>query len=81
MMSEKVYSDFTPVQSAIVSEIYRAVEKLGGGFELLALISSWGDSINDDDILEYFRAYNNTGTYIKEVICCIEPKEGIALEP
>jgi hypothetical protein len=41
----------TAQHEAIIREIYKAVEKLGAGRELLAVIGSWGDTLSDEAAL------------------------------
>ena len=63
----------TSTQQAIISEIGQAIEKLGGNWELLGIVCSWGDTMSDEETLAYMRDFNQLGTTIKEVICCIKP--------
>ena len=48
----------TAQHEAIIREIYKAVERLGGSRELLAVIGSWGDKLSDDDVLECLQQLN-----------------------
>jgi len=41
----------------IISEIYQAVELLGGESDLLGTIGSWGDTMSDEDTLSGLRAW------------------------
>ena len=59
------------LQTNIAAEIYTAVERLGGNFELLAIIGSWGDTMDDEATLTMLRDFNTHGTAIKEIICQI----------
>lgn len=43
---------------AIINEIYRACELLGGDFMLLSAIGSWGDTLPDEDVLANLRGWN-----------------------
>ena len=45
----------------IVREIYKAVSNLGASPCLLAAIGSWGDTLDDPDVLDSFKIYNETG--------------------
>jgi hypothetical protein len=54
--------------TAIISQIYVAVERMGGNSELLALIGSWGDTLPDEEILECLQMYNERGTYKSKVL-------------
>lgn len=48
----------TSTQLAIVSEIYKVVEKLGGGSDILAPIGSWGEELSDEQVLDSIRQWN-----------------------
>ena len=54
---------------AIVSELYFALSRLGARDELLAIVGSWGDTMDDARTLDYLRAFNRNGTMFSEVIC------------
>lgn len=46
----------------IVRELYKAVNDLGNTSPcLLAMIGSWGDTLDDADILDGLRRYNEMG--------------------
>ena len=45
----------------IVREIYKAAERLEASPCLLAAIGSWGDTLDDSDVLDTFKSYNETG--------------------
>ena len=45
----------------IVREIYRACEMLGADPGLLSAIGSWGDTLDDTDILEMLKSWNEMG--------------------
>ena len=57
------------MKAAIAREIYLAMEKLGASPPLLALVGSYGDTLPDEAVLMYLRAYNDTGTYWERIIC------------
>lgn len=40
------------------SEIYRAFELLGAGRELLGTIGSWGDTLDDKEVLTLLKDWN-----------------------
>ena len=53
------YSDrYTEQQLAIIQQMYIAAEKLGAKSDLLGIIGSWGDTLDDDDILTHMREWN-----------------------
>jgi hypothetical protein len=54
---------------AIVNELYFALSRLGARDELLAIVGSWGDTMDDARTLDYLRAFNRNGTMFSEVIC------------
>jgi hypothetical protein len=54
---------------AIGRELYLAIQKLGVPPALLALIGSYGATLDDGDVLTYLRAYNDTGTYWQRIVC------------
>jgi hypothetical protein len=58
-----------PTKRAIVNEIYFALSKLGAADELLAIVGSWGDTMDDARTLDHLRAFNRNGTMFSEVIC------------
>ena len=47
-----------PTAQAIMGEIYRACEILGGDFLLLSAIGSWGDTLPDVDVLANLSGWN-----------------------
>lgn len=54
---------------AIAQEIYKAADFLRADPCLLGLIGSWGDTLNDDDVLAGLRRYNEMGEcFIPEVV-------------
>jgi hypothetical protein len=46
------------VNRDIVSEIYKAMEKLGAGSDLLGIVGSWGDSLPEAQVLSMLRGWN-----------------------
>jgi hypothetical protein len=46
------------IKAQIADEIYRALGDLGAGPELLSIVSSWGDTLDDPAILRMLRDYN-----------------------
>ncbi len=49
-MSDTTYS--------IIREIYRALETLGADLTLLGAIGSWGDTLEDEDVLAILEEWN-----------------------
>ncbi len=46
------------VTAQIVGEIYTALERLDADEELLAIIGSWRDTLNDTEVLSMLQDYN-----------------------
>ena len=46
------------IEQQISSEIYRAFELLGADRELLAVVGSWGDTLEDEDVLTFLKEWN-----------------------
>jgi hypothetical protein len=46
---------------AIVSELHKALETLGADPKLLATVNSWGDGMNDEQVLEALKMWNEEG--------------------
>ena len=46
------------LESQIRTEIYRAFEKLNADKRLLATIGSWGDTLDDAEVLDLLRLWN-----------------------
>lgn len=42
----------------LVSEIYKVVQNLGGQSDILSIIGSIGDTLDDDEILVYLKTWN-----------------------
>ena len=42
----------------IVSEIYKAVQNLGGKSDILSIVGSIGDTLDDDTVLDYLKKWN-----------------------
>ena len=53
----------------ITSELYKAVAALTDNPCLLAMIGSWGDTLDDEDILSGLHRYNEMGEcFIPDVV-------------
>ncbi len=50
--------DITP---QIARELYVALERLNAEAELLAIVGSWRDTLDDGEVLSMLREYNATG--------------------
>jgi hypothetical protein len=60
--------DGEEMKQAIAREIYLAMTKLGAPPALLALIGSYGDTLDGGHVLTCLRAYNDTGTYRRDIV-------------
>jgi hypothetical protein len=49
------------VRAQIANEFYTTLEQLSADPELLAVVGSWRDTLNDDEILEHLKSFNRTG--------------------
>ena len=47
-----------PIEMEIRAEIYTAFEKLGADKRLLATVGSWGDTLEDGEVLELLKQWN-----------------------
>ena len=59
-------------QQGIIREIYNALQHLGASSELLSIVGSWGDTQEDEDILEMLEMFNKNGTTAHRVICAVD---------
>jgi hypothetical protein len=50
----------------ITAELYAALERLGADEELLAIVGSMNDTMNDQEILRLLEEYNRTGTVLHQ---------------
>jgi hypothetical protein len=57
-VSERQTKDLT---AQIVREIYAVLERLSAAPELLAVVGSWRDTLDDAEVLSMLREYNETG--------------------
>ena len=46
------------LKSEIVIELYKVVQNLGGQSDILSIIGSIGDTLDDDEILVYLKSWN-----------------------
>lgn len=46
------------MKAQIAHELYRALEALGAEGELLAVVGSYGNTLDDDDVLALLRRWN-----------------------
>jgi hypothetical protein len=55
-MPEKLLS---PIQNKIVQEISKAFEKFGATSDLLAIVNSWGDTLEESEVFEMLAHWNS----------------------
>lgn len=60
------------IKPQLVAEIYKAFEILGAEPELLSIIGSLGDTVDDATVLAWLKAYNVDGTIFSRIICGID---------
>jgi hypothetical protein len=53
------------VRAQIAKELYTTMEQLSADPELLAVMGSWHDTLEDDEILEHLRSFNRTGKVLQ----------------
>ena len=56
-------STLTPTQLAIVAEIGKALRQLGAGIGVQAAVGSWGDTLEEDEVLELLIHENSMDYY------------------
>ena len=49
-------------EMAIRQEVYKAFQSFGAKSDILSLIGSWGDTLEDEDILSGLQHWNKTQT-------------------
>lgn len=49
------------IHHAIVHEIHTALENLGAPYKLLAAVGFWGDTLEDAEVLDTLKTWNETG--------------------
>jgi hypothetical protein len=54
------------LQAQIAREFYTVLERLGADPELLAVIGSWRDTLDDAEILALLKEYNRTGRVLHQ---------------
>jgi hypothetical protein len=54
------------LMALIAHELYVALERLHVDQELLAVVGSWGDTLDDAEILALLRGYNRTGRVLQK---------------
>jgi hypothetical protein len=47
------------LKAQIGRELYRTIQTLGGSGQLLSIVGSYGDTLDDDDVLALLRSWND----------------------
>lgn len=56
------------VNREIIRELYRSIDALGADPDLLATVESWGDTLDDQQVLANLKAWNsNRGEIISDI--------------
>ncbi len=56
------------VNRELIRELYRAIDALGADPDLLATVESWGDTLDDHQVLANLKAWNsNRGEIISDI--------------
>jgi hypothetical protein len=50
------------VKADIAKEIYRALDDLCADPQLLSIVGSYGETLTDEEVLAYLKAFNETGS-------------------
>lgn len=66
---------YTRTQKEICSEIYRALEKHGANADILSIVGSWMDTMDDEEILSMLIDYNRGEPLFSEVIASTDRRE------
>lgn len=53
-------------RAAIANQLYTILENLGADPQVLAVIGSYGDTLDDKEILSLLKSYNETGKVLHE---------------
>jgi hypothetical protein len=59
------------VQNEIRRELAKAKARFGNDFEIVCLEGSWGDTLDDRQLLGMLRYLNRTGSMYREITCLI----------
>lgn len=53
------------VRVRLASEFYTTLEQLSADPELLSVVGSWRDTLDDEEILEHLKSFNRTGKVLR----------------
>jgi hypothetical protein len=51
----------TEIQLQIKDEISKCLQLLGAPVNLISIITSWGETLEDDEVLNFLKLYNSGG--------------------
>ena len=53
------------LRAQIVKELYATMERLGAEPDLLSIVGSWGDTLDDEEVLALLKEYKATGQVLR----------------
>ena len=56
------------VKADIAKELYRALDDLCADPQLLSIVGSYGETLTDEQVLCYLKAFNETGAIFSRMI-------------
>jgi hypothetical protein len=54
-------------KAAIIPELFTAIRRCDGSPELLSIIGSYGDTLDDKEVLQLLKDWNETGKILNEI--------------
>ena len=57
------------LKADIAKEIYRALDDLCADPQLLSIVGSYGETLSDEQVLAFLKAFNQTGSMFSRPIC------------
>lgn len=63
---EHSWEEKRKIKAAIASELYGAFERLNAPPDLLSIIGSYGDTLEDSEVLQLLKEWNATGKILHE---------------
>ena len=62
----------TDLRTAIAAQIVKALQRLDADVDLLSVVGSYGDTLDDDEVLDLLKDYNETCTAMERVIASVD---------
>ena len=53
------------LRAQIAEELFTAMERLGAEPDLLSIVGSWGDTLDDEEVLALLKEYKATGQVLR----------------